>query len=81
MTRPLRSFPAPVTSEDVQEAKRYCAEHHGTKMKLDGNPYNFMKDIVRGKSASRIWPQRLKDLGIEVSKGQEMVPFLNSFMA
>lgn len=53
-----------VTSEDVQEAKRYCAEHHGTKLKLDGNPYNFMKDIVRGKSASRIWPQRLKDLGI-----------------
>lgn len=53
-----------VTSEDVQNAKRYCAEHHGTKMKADTNPYNFMKDIVRGKSAFKIWPKRLRDLNI-----------------
>lgn len=53
-----------VSNVDVQEAKRYCAEHHGTKLKPDGNAYNFMKDIVRGKSASKIWPQRLKDLKI-----------------
>ncbi|MBL0845114.1 hypothetical protein [Pseudomonas mediterranea] len=53
-----------VNAADVQEAKRYCAEHSGIKMKLDGNPFNFMKDIVRGKSASKIWPQRLKDLQI-----------------
>jgi len=53
-----------VTAADVQDAKRFCAEHHGIKMKLDGNPFNFMKDIVRGKSASKIWPQRLKDLQI-----------------
>lgn len=53
-----------VSNVDVQEAKRYCAEHHGSKLKPDGNAYNFMKDIVRGKSASKIWPQRLKDLKI-----------------
>jgi hypothetical protein len=53
-----------VTSEDVQNAKRYCAEYHGTKMKADTNPFNFMKDIVRGKSASKIWPKRLWDLNI-----------------
>ncbi|SFQ64531.1 hypothetical protein SAMN03159489_04619 [Pseudomonas sp. NFPP07] len=53
-----------VSAADVQDAKRYCAEHHGIKMKLNGNPFNFMKDIVRGKSASKIWPQRLKDLEI-----------------
>ncbi|OQR26668.1 hypothetical protein BWR59_29880 [Pseudomonas sp. Bc-h] len=53
-----------VTAEDVQEAKRYCAEHYGIKMKLDSNPFNFMKDIVRGRGASKMWPQRLKDLQI-----------------
>lgn len=53
-----------VTAEDVQAAKRYCVEHHGVKMKVDSNPFNFMKDIVRGKNASKIWPKRLKDLGI-----------------
>jgi hypothetical protein len=53
-----------VTSEDIQDAKRYCAEHFGIKAKVEGNHYNFMKDIVRGKSASKIWPQRLKDLNI-----------------
>lgn len=53
-----------VTAEDVQEAKRYCAEHYGIKLKLDSNPFNFMKDIVRGRGASKMWPQRLKDLQI-----------------
>ncbi|MBB5393923.1 MULTISPECIES: hypothetical protein [unclassified Herbaspirillum] len=53
-----------VTSEDLQNAKRYCAEHHQITLKLDGNPFNFMKDIVRGKSANKIWPERLRKLGI-----------------
>ena len=53
-----------VTSEDIQEAKRYCAEHYKIKLKLNSNPFNFMKDIVRGKSASKIWPERIRALGI-----------------
>lgn len=53
-----------ITSEDIQAAKRYCAEHYQIKLKLDSNPYNFMKDIVRGKSASKIWPERLRAMGI-----------------
>lgn len=52
-----------ITSADVQAAKKYCNEHLGTKINLDSNPFNFMKDIVRGKSADKIWPQRVKELG------------------
>lgn len=52
-----------VTAADVQEAKRYCNEHRGTDVKLDSNPYNFMKDIVRGTGAARIWPDSVRQLG------------------
>lgn len=52
-----------VTAEEVEQAKRYCNEHHGTSIKLDGNPYNFMKDIVRGKGAAKIWPARIREAG------------------
>lgn len=53
-----------VTAEDIQDAKRYCAEHYNVRLKLNSNPFNFMKDIVRGKSASKIWPERIRALGI-----------------
>jgi hypothetical protein len=53
-----------VTAEDVEQAKNYCNEVHGTNLKLNANPFNFMKDIVRGKSAEKIWPQQLRDLQI-----------------
>ncbi|WP_439671222.1 hypothetical protein [Cupriavidus necator] len=52
-----------VTATDVQEAKRYCNEHYGTTLKVDGNHFNFMKDIVRGKGAAKIWPDRVRQLG------------------
>ncbi|WP_063812066.1 hypothetical protein [Burkholderia cepacia] len=52
-----------VTATDVQDAKRFCNEHRGTTFKLDSNPFNFMKDIVRGKAAARIWPDRVRQLG------------------
>jgi hypothetical protein len=52
-----------VTATDVQEAKRFCNEHRGTTFKPDSNPFNFMKDIVRGKGAARIWPDRVRQLG------------------
>lgn len=52
-----------VTATDLAEAKRYCNENLGATIKLDSNPFNFMKDIVRGKGASRIWPEQIRQLG------------------
>lgn len=52
-----------VTATDLEEAKRYCNEHLGATIKLDSNPFNFMKDIVRGKAAAKIWPDKVRNLG------------------
>lgn len=52
-----------VTAADLQAAKKYCNEHLGATIKLDSNPFNFMKDIVRGNSADKIWPQQVKEQG------------------
>lgn len=52
-----------VTAGDLAEAKRYCNEFLGATIKLDSNPFNFMKDIVRGKAAAKIWPDRVRKLG------------------
>jgi hypothetical protein len=52
-----------VTASDLEEAKRYCNEFLGATIKLDSNPYNFMKDIVRGTRAAKIWPDRVRQLG------------------
>ena len=46
---------------DVQEAIRHCNKKYGSNLS-DRNPANFMKDIVRGQSASRNWPEALKKL-------------------
>lgn len=52
-----------VTASELQEAKKHCNDHLGATIKLNSNPFNFMKDIVRGRSADKIWPQRVKSLG------------------
>jgi hypothetical protein len=52
-----------VTATDLAEAKRYCNEFLGATIKLDSNPFNFMKDIVRGTAAAKIWPDRVRQLG------------------
>lgn len=52
-----------VTSEDLYNAKAHCKSAFGLKLKVEGNPYNFMKDIVRGVNAAAMWPDRLKKLG------------------
>lgn len=53
-----------VNNEDVQNAKQYCLEKGLiTKLKAHSNPFNFMKDIVRGKGASKMWPRRIYELG------------------
>jgi hypothetical protein len=51
-----------VIDQDVLEAVKWCRENKGIKLK-GTNPYNFMKDIVRGTGGARMWPQRLQDLG------------------
>jgi hypothetical protein len=52
-----------VTARDLEDAKRYCNEFLGATIKLDSNPFNFMKDIVRGKAGSKIWPERVRQIG------------------
>lgn len=54
---------AVVANTDVVEAILWCRQHHQLKLS-EKNPANFMKDIIRGKGASNMWPQRLKDLQI-----------------
>lgn len=49
-----------VTSNDVVKAIEWCAERHKTKLSTK-NPANFVKDIIRGKGASGMWPDRLKE--------------------
>ena len=54
---------AVVTNQDVVDAILWCNNHHGTKLSAK-NPANFMKDIIRGKGASNMWPDSLKALRI-----------------
>jgi hypothetical protein len=48
-----------VTNDDVVEAINWCRQHKGIKLSAK-NPANFMKDIIRGKGASGMWPESLK---------------------
>ena len=50
-----------VTNTDVVEAITECTKKYGIKLSTR-NPANFVKDIIRGKSASGMWPDRLKEL-------------------
>jgi hypothetical protein len=68
------------TLDDVRDALIYCAKKYGLKLK-SGNPANFMKDLLRGKNASRNWPESLKRIRIggrqRVGRGRalEFVPY------
>lgn len=46
---------------DVQDAIRYCNAELGLNLS-DRNPANFMKDVVRGRGASRNWPPEVTAL-------------------
>ncbi len=50
-----------ITMEDVLEGIHWANANRGTGLS-PRNPANFMKDVVRGFGASRMWPQKLKDL-------------------
>lgn len=49
-----------VTNDDVIEAIRWGRDRLGLELS-SANPANFIKDVIRGKGASGMWPQRLKD--------------------
>lgn len=44
-----------MSMEDVKEGIIHCNEKYGTNLKTN-NPANFLKDIIRKKSASKNWP-------------------------
>lgn len=50
-----------MTRADVREALRECAATMGISLS-DMNVSNFLKDVIRGQSASNNWPERLKQL-------------------
>lgn len=52
-----------VSLSDVSQAIQACNQRDGLK-RSSKNPANFVKDIVRSRNASRIWPARLRELGI-----------------
>jgi hypothetical protein len=54
---------AVVTNDDVVEAILWCNQHRGTSLS-EKNPANFIKDVIRGRGASGMWPKRLHDLRI-----------------
>ena len=51
-----------MTLEDVAEAIRDCNRKDG-KRRSDRNPANFLKDVVRSRNASAIWPEKIAALG------------------
>lgn len=52
-----------VTNEDVVEAIAWCRANKQSTLSVK-NPANFMKDIIRGQGASKMWPARLQALRI-----------------
>lgn len=50
-----------MTLEDVAEAIRECNRKDG-KARSDKNPANFLKDVVRSRKASEIWPSMIAAL-------------------
>ncbi|WP_250477254.1 hypothetical protein [Caballeronia sp. INML1] len=49
-----------VTSEDVIRAIAHFKEKNESKLSVK-NPANFIKDVIRSKGASRMWPESLKE--------------------
>ncbi|GAB9117036.1 hypothetical protein [Bradyrhizobium diazoefficiens] len=52
-----------VSADDIQEAKRAVNKLHNLGIKENSNPFNFMKDIVRGKRALAMWPESVRSKG------------------
>jgi hypothetical protein len=52
-----------VNTDDIDDAIRWAKAQHQVKLK-GSNPFNFMKDIIRGEGGANMWPDRLKDLRI-----------------
>lgn len=48
--------------DDVSHAIRYC-NGIDSKKRSDKNPANFLKDVVRSRNASNIWPAKITALG------------------
>lgn len=51
-----------MTLQDVAEAIRACNARDG-KGRSDRNPANFLKDVIRSRGASKIWPTKIALLG------------------
>lgn len=51
-----------MTLQDVAEAIRACNTQDG-KDRSDRNPANFLKDVIRSRGASKIWPRKIALLG------------------
>lgn len=48
-----------VTNDDVVEAINWCRKNVGSSLSAN-NPANFLKDVIRGRNASAMWPASLK---------------------
>lgn len=70
-----------VTFSDVVEAITWCNKNSGSSLNTN-NPANFLKDIIRGKNASAMWPADLKNRRIGArqitgkSRAFEFVPYV-----
>jgi hypothetical protein len=49
-----------VTFDDIEHAIKHCNTHYGLGLRTS-NPANFMKDLLRGSSASTNWPKSLSE--------------------
>ncbi|APP82003.1 hypothetical protein ABQZ99_003235 [Xanthomonas hortorum pv. vitians] len=58
----LRLTKTLMTLQDVAEAIRACNTQDG-KDRSDRNPANFLKDVIRSRGASKIWPRKIALLG------------------
>ena len=71
-----------VTNEDVVNAINWCRENLGLNLSAK-NPANFIKDIIRGKSAASMWPESLKQARVSARQVTgygnvfEFVPYLD----
>lgn len=69
------------TAEDVRRSIAYCVDAHGIRLKKDSNPFNFMKDLLRGSSVNANWPPSLTASRITAKQSMgdgsimEFVPF------
>lgn len=67
-----------VTNSDITDAILWAQKTIGSTLS-EKNPANFMKDIIRGAGASRMWPERLKNLkigGRQVTGGGNVFEFV-----